>query len=110
MEKSPDYSASLKDIEVSQLPEGDVDIDVQYSTINYKDALAITGKGELNLLQSSMNMYQKVIDSLPLRFLVFIDLVHIVMLNPYSPMVLIRGRENHIILYSRPSISKTVKN
>ena len=44
VEKSPDYSASLKDIEVSQLPEGDVDIDVQYSTINYKDALAITGK------------------------------------------------------------------
>ena len=38
------YSASLQEISESQLPEGDVTIDVQYSTLNYKDGLAITGK------------------------------------------------------------------
>ncbi|MGD8619897.1 MAG: MDR family oxidoreductase, partial [Gammaproteobacteria bacterium] len=39
-----DYTATLKDIDESQLPEGDVTVNVQYSTLNYKDALAITGK------------------------------------------------------------------
>jgi len=39
------YRASLKDLEESQLPEGDVTIRISYSTLNYKDALAITGKG-----------------------------------------------------------------
>ncbi len=29
----------------SQLPPGDVTVRVEYSTLNYKDALAITGKG-----------------------------------------------------------------
>lgn len=38
------YSASLQEIDESQLPEGNVSIDVQYSTLNYKDGLAITGK------------------------------------------------------------------
>lgn len=38
------YRAELAQIEESQLPEGDVSIDVQYSTLNYKDGLAITGK------------------------------------------------------------------
>ena len=38
------YRSSLKDIDEAQLPEGDVTIDVEYSTLNYKDALAITGK------------------------------------------------------------------
>lgn len=36
--------ASVEDIDPSQLPDGDVDIQVAYSTLNYKDALAITGK------------------------------------------------------------------
>ena len=31
-------------IDTTELPEGDVLIDVKYSTLNYKDALAITGK------------------------------------------------------------------
>ncbi|MFD6897352.1 MDR family oxidoreductase [Rhodococcus sp. NPDC060086] len=31
-------------IEESALPEGDVTVDVEYSTLNFKDALAITGK------------------------------------------------------------------
>ncbi|MBR0567326.1 oxidoreductase [Azoarcus sp. L1K30] len=39
------YRATLRDIEESQLPEGDVTVNVQYSTLNYKDGLAITGKG-----------------------------------------------------------------
>lgn len=39
------YRASVKDIDESLLPEGDVTINVSYSTLNYKDALAITGKG-----------------------------------------------------------------
>lgn len=38
------YSASLRSLEDTQLPEGDVTIDVSYSTLNYKDGLAITGK------------------------------------------------------------------
>ena len=36
--------AKVTDINESDLPEGDVTIRVDYSTINYKDGLAITGK------------------------------------------------------------------
>ena len=36
-------SSALEVIDESQLPEGDVTIDVDYSTLNYKDGLAITG-------------------------------------------------------------------
>lgn len=43
--KDPDYSAQLAQISEQQLPAGDVTVKVEYSTINYKDALAITGKG-----------------------------------------------------------------
>jgi len=38
------YHVNLTDIDESMLPDGDVSIDVQYSSLNYKDALAITGK------------------------------------------------------------------
>src|SRR5580693_5398426 len=41
----PPYRATLKKLEESQLPAGDVSVRVEYSTLNYKDALAITGKG-----------------------------------------------------------------
>jgi acrylyl-CoA reductase (NADPH) len=41
------YRASLKKIDESQLPPGDVTVHVEYSTLNYKDALAITGKGSV---------------------------------------------------------------
>src|SRR5580704_9189938 len=41
----PPYRASLKKLDESQLPSGDVSVRVEYSTLNYKDALAITGKG-----------------------------------------------------------------
>lgn len=37
------YTAQLGQIKESQLPEGDVLIKVDYSTLNYKDSLAITG-------------------------------------------------------------------
>ncbi|MGU3340972.1 MDR family oxidoreductase [Methylobacterium mesophilicum] len=39
------YRAGLREIDEAQLPEGDVTVDVAYSTLNYKDGLAITGKG-----------------------------------------------------------------
>lgn len=38
------YQTSIKSIDEATLPEGDVTINVSHSTINYKDALAITGK------------------------------------------------------------------
>lgn len=37
--------AAIKDIDEAQLPEGNVTVRVTHSTLNYKDALAITGKG-----------------------------------------------------------------
>ena len=37
-------TVKLDQIEESQLPEGDVRVNVMYSTLNYKDGLAITGK------------------------------------------------------------------
>jgi len=36
-------TSSLESIDESQLPEGDVTVDIDYSTLNYKDGLAITG-------------------------------------------------------------------
>ena len=38
------YRCTLKTLDDSALPEGDVTVAVAYSTINYKDGLAITGK------------------------------------------------------------------
>lgn len=38
------YRATLKDVDDAQLPEGNVTVKVAASTLNYKDALAITGK------------------------------------------------------------------
>ncbi|MEZ5628093.1 MAG: MDR family oxidoreductase [Rhodocyclaceae bacterium] len=39
------YNAHLMDLDDGDLPEGDVTVKVAYSTLNYKDGLAITGKG-----------------------------------------------------------------
>jgi acrylyl-CoA reductase (NADPH) len=39
------YRAELDQLEESALPAGDVSVRVHYSTLNYKDGLAITGKG-----------------------------------------------------------------
>ena len=38
-------TVALTQLDEGQLPEGDVTIAVDYSTLNYKDGLAITGKG-----------------------------------------------------------------
>ena len=38
------YRAGLTELDVSALPEGDVTVRVAYSTLNYKDGLAITGR------------------------------------------------------------------
>ena len=46
IEKTDDgQTCALKQLDDSQLPEGDVTIDVAYSSINYKDGLAMTGSG-----------------------------------------------------------------
>jgi acrylyl-CoA reductase (NADPH) len=37
------YAAALSDVDEKDLPEGDVTVQVDYSTLNYKDSLAITG-------------------------------------------------------------------
>ncbi|MBE4601507.1 acrylyl-CoA reductase (NADPH) [Vibrio navarrensis] len=39
--------ATIEQIDESQLPSGDVLIAVDYSSLNYKDGLAITGKGKI---------------------------------------------------------------
>ena len=39
--------ASVQAIDESRLPEGDVTVDIDWSSLNYKDALAITGKGKI---------------------------------------------------------------
>ena len=39
------YRAAVQDIDEARLPEGDVSVRVSHSTLNYKDGLAITGKG-----------------------------------------------------------------
>ena len=40
-------TVGLQQLDESALPEGDVTIDVAYSTLNYKDGLAITGKSPI---------------------------------------------------------------
>ena len=39
------YRSSMTELDEGQLPDGDVTVRVSHSTLNYKDALAITGKG-----------------------------------------------------------------
>ncbi len=39
--------ATYGPLDEAQLPAGDVDVRVEYSTLNYKDALAVTGKGAI---------------------------------------------------------------
>jgi len=42
-----DTVARHTDIDEQQLPPGDVDVDIEWSTLNYKDGLAITGQGPI---------------------------------------------------------------
>ena len=39
--------SSVQTIDAARLPQGDVTVDIQWSSLNYKDALAITGKGKI---------------------------------------------------------------
>lgn len=66
------YRANVTNIESSQLPEGDVTVEVCYSSLNYKDGLAISGKGPVvrqfpmvpgidlvgKVIESNCNQYQ----------------------------------------------------
>ena len=43
-----EVSANIREIDESQLPaDGDVTVDVAYSTVNYKDGLCVNGLGGL---------------------------------------------------------------
>jgi acrylyl-CoA reductase (NADPH) len=46
-EKDGKVSASLKSLEESALPQGDVTVAVEFSTLNYKDGLVLGGLGRL---------------------------------------------------------------
>ena len=46
-DENKQQSVAIEQLEESQLPEGDVVVEVHYSTLNYKDGLAITGKGRV---------------------------------------------------------------
>lgn len=41
------YTSEVKEITLEDLSAGDVVVDVAYSTLNYKDGLAVTGKGKI---------------------------------------------------------------
>lgn len=41
------FSAAIRELDVNDLPAVDVLVDVAYSTLNYKDGLAVTGKGKI---------------------------------------------------------------
>ncbi len=43
--KDENYAAALSEVQQSDLTDQNVQLDVLYSTLNYKDGLAITGKG-----------------------------------------------------------------
>lgn len=43
--KDPEFEAKVSQLDQGDLPKADVLVDVEYSTLNYKDALAITNSG-----------------------------------------------------------------
>jgi acrylyl-CoA reductase (NADPH) len=45
LRKDENFSASIENVDESLLPQGDVLVEVAYSTINFKDGLAIANKG-----------------------------------------------------------------
>jgi acrylyl-CoA reductase (NADPH) len=44
LEKNPDFAAAVREVDDAFLPAGDVTVAIDYSTLNYKDGLAITNK------------------------------------------------------------------
>jgi acrylyl-CoA reductase (NADPH) len=47
LNKADGFSAAVQDVDAANLPAGDVTVAVEYSTLNYKDGLAITNKGQV---------------------------------------------------------------
>jgi hypothetical protein len=47
------YVTHFKDLTADALPPGDLLIEVAYSSLDYKDALAVTGRGTINLLRGT---------------------------------------------------------
>jgi len=47
LDNSPEFSAAVREVNDSFLPDGDVTIAVEYSTLNYKDGLAITNRSPI---------------------------------------------------------------
>lgn len=45
LHKEPEFSATIENLDELSLPQTDVAVEVQYSTLNFKDGLAITNKG-----------------------------------------------------------------
>lgn len=45
LNKEPEFSATIENIDEATLPQTDIALEVQYSTLNFKDGLAITNKG-----------------------------------------------------------------
>ncbi|MGB0718292.1 MAG: alcohol dehydrogenase catalytic domain-containing protein, partial [Alphaproteobacteria bacterium] len=45
--EKPKFTASVQNMDENQLPDGDVTIDVSYSSFNYKDGLVTLGLGGL---------------------------------------------------------------
>lgn len=46
-QKNGELEAAIRELQTSDLPEGDVLVAVAYSSLNYKDGLAITGQGKI---------------------------------------------------------------
>ncbi|AOB28877.1 MULTISPECIES: acrylyl-CoA reductase (NADPH) [Bordetella] len=44
LEKNDDFKAAVRQVDDGFLPDGDVTVDIHYSTLNYKDGLAITNR------------------------------------------------------------------
>jgi len=45
LNKEPEFSAKIENIDESTLPQTDIAVEIQYSTLNFKDGLAIANKG-----------------------------------------------------------------
>ena len=52
--KGDSFAAQVTEVDESGLPPGDVTVRVAYSTLNYKDGLAITNKSPVVRLRASM--------------------------------------------------------
>ena len=46
-QKDGAYTGGFRDLAVKDLPDEKVLVDIAYSSLNYKDGLAVTGKGKI---------------------------------------------------------------